>query len=193
MGKFSSKDKREFWPFKDFSLELKKGEVLGILGKNGAGKSTLLRLLAGVILPDAGVVIRRDNSSVQLLTVNLGFERILTGRENAIMAGMLLGKSRAEVLARLDKVKEFSGLGNFFDEPVYAYSSGMVARLGFSVAVEADPDVLLLDEILSVGDAEFKEKSRAKTRELIRSGKSVVIVSHDSKTHDEFSDRIVQM
>lgn len=193
LGQSHERESREFWPFRDLNLELKRGETLGVVGRNGAGKSTLLRLLAGVILPDSGEIVKKTALDIQLLSVNLGFERILTGRENAVMAGMLLGKSKGYIVKRLDAISDFSELGRFFDEPVYSYSSGMVARLGFSIAIEADPNVLLLDEILSVGDKDFRQKSRAKTQEMIQSGKSVVIVSHEEKTLKEFADRVIKM
>ena len=184
---------REFWPFHSLDLELKRGETLGIIGSNGSGKSTLLRLLAGVTHPDAGRLVKRPKLNIQLLSVNLGFERILSGRENAVMAGMLLGKSRSGIEGRLDAIKEYSELGDFFEEPVYSYSSGMLARLGFSIAIEADPDVLLLDEILAVGDQAFRDKSRAKTKEMIKSGKSVVLVSHDKSLHEEISSSLIAL
>lgn len=187
-GQSHDRADREFWPFRNLNIELKRSETLGVIGRNGAGKSTLLRLLAGVTHPDVGRLIKRPKLSIQLLSVNLGFERVLSGRENAIMAGMLLGKSRSEMVSRLDAIKEFSELGDFFEQPVYSYSSGMVARLGFSIAIESNPDVLLLDELLSVGDASFREKSSEKTKELINSGVSVVLVSHFNSVHDQFSD-----
>jgi lipopolysaccharide transport system ATP-binding protein len=193
LGQSHDRENREFWPFQDLDLELKRGETLGVLGPNGAGKSTLLRLLAGVTHPDAGRLMKRPNLNIQLLSVNLGFERILTGRENAVMAGMLLGKSRNSMEDCLEAIKEYSELADFFEEPVYSYSSGMVARLGFSIAIEADPDVLLLDEVMSVGDQAFRDKSRARTEELIKSGKSVVLVSHDLSMHSNLSNRMVNL
>ncbi|MEM7791158.1 MAG: ATP-binding cassette domain-containing protein [Verrucomicrobiota bacterium] len=193
LGKSSDRRRREFWPFRGVNMVLKKGETLGIVGRNGAGKSTLLRLLAGVTAPDEGNLFVRRDLRVQLLSINLGFEKILTGRENAIMAGMLLGKSREAMLERIEQIKEFSELGDFFDEPVYSYSSGMRARLGFSAAIEADPDLLLLDEILAVGDKQFKEKSRKVTRSLIDSGKSVVIVMHDRSFINKNCDKVLEL
>ncbi len=184
---------REFWPFQNLDLELKRGETLGIVGKNGVGKSTLLRLLAGVTHPDTGLLIKRPNLNIQLLSVNLGFERILSGRENAVMAGMLLGKSRKDIESRLEAIKDFSELADFFEQPVYSYSSGMLARLGFSIAIEADPDILLLDEILNVGDWHFRIKSRAKAVELMDSGRSVILVSHDPKTLKDLTSRSIKI
>jgi len=119
LGSRNSRKEREFWPFRGLNLEVRRGETLGVVGRNGAGKSTLLRLLAGVTLPDEGSVWRKKGLNIQLLSVNLGFERILSGRENAIMAGMLLGKSYKYMKAKLPAIEEFSELGSFFDEPVY--------------------------------------------------------------------------
>jgi lipopolysaccharide transport system ATP-binding protein len=147
--------------------------------------------MAGIILPDEGVILKRPDVRVQLLNINLGFERMLTGRENAIMAGMLLGKTRAYMLEKVDEILAFSELGAFFDQPVYTYSSGMTARLGFSVAIQADPDILLLDEILAVGDQSFREKSKRKIRELIAGGRSVVLVMHNRALLEEMSDRVI--
>lgn len=193
LGQSHDREDREFWPFQGLELELKRGETLGVVGRNGAGKSTLLRMLAGVTHPDDGRLVKRPKLNIQLLSVNLGFERILSGRENAVMAGMLLGKSRKEMESRLEAIKEFSELGEFFEQPVYAYSSGMTARLGFSVAIEVEPDVLLLDEVLSVGDAQFRKKSSewivaARSRDI-----TVLIVNHNQRMIDEFCSRSLMM
>ena len=193
LGRSHSKENREFWPFRNVNLELKRGETLGVVGRNGTGKSTLLRLLAGVTHPDLGRLIKRPKLKIQLLSVNIGFEQILSGRENAIMAGMLLGKTRKEMMERLDAIDEFSELGAFFDEPVYSYSSGMRARLGFSIAIQADPDVLLMDEVLSVGDRQFKEKSKGAMKALMNSGKSIVLVSHDSLYLEKNADSVFEL
>lgn len=193
LGYSHNREDREFWPFRQLNLTLGRGETLGIRGRNGAGKSTLLRLLVGVTHPDEGVVVKRPGLSIQLLSLNLGFERILSGEENAIMAGMFLGKSRSYMLSRIEAIREFSDLGDFFYEPVYSYSSGMRARLAFSIATEIEPDVLLLDELLSVGDAEFKERSKKRTTDLIKSGKTVVIVSHGKKFLESMCDRIIEL
>ena len=192
-GKTHARHAREFWPFRDLDLKLRRGETLGIVGRNGAGKSTLLRLLAGITYPDEGQFLRRPGLDVQLLTVNLGFEPILTGRENALMGGMLLGRTHTYMESRIESIKEFSGLGDFFDEPLYAYSSGMRARLGFSISIEIEPDVLLLDEVLAVGDKEFKEKSRGRTIDLMNSGKSVILVSHSTRFMDELAERVIEL
>ena len=193
LGRTHDRAAREFWPFRGLNLELRAGETLGVVGRNGAGKSTLLRMLAGVTDPDAGVLVKRPKLNTQLLSVNLGFERILSGRENAVMAGMLLGKSRSEMTRLLETIKEFSELGDFFEEPVYSYSSGMVARLGFSVAIEAGPDVLLMDELLSVGDAHFREKSGRWIREARDRGICIVLVNHNQAMIDKFCDRKLEL
>jgi lipopolysaccharide transport system ATP-binding protein len=189
----AKEEAQEHWPITGVNFELLRGETLGVLGRNGAGKSTLLRVLAGVMEPDRGHLLKRPNISIQLLSVNLGFEKLLTGRENAIMCGMLLGKTKQFMLERLDAIAEYSELEAFFDEPIYSYSSGMRARLGFSIAVEADPDILLLDEVLAVGDAEFKRKSREKTHSLIESGKSVIIVSHNNDQLRKLGAKIITL
>ncbi|HEX2668860.1 MAG TPA: ABC transporter ATP-binding protein [Gammaproteobacteria bacterium] len=178
-----------FWALHDVSFGLKHGETLGIIGRNGAGKSTLLRLLAGILAPDTGEVIRHT-ARVSLLALQAGFIPALTGRENAVLSGILLGLTRREVEARMDEMVRYAELQEFIDEPVRTYSSGMRARLGFTVAVQADPDVLLIDEVLGVGDAAFKEKSSAAMREKIASGRTVVIVTHHPETIMELCDRV---
>jgi lipopolysaccharide transport system ATP-binding protein len=166
-----------FWALHDVSFDLRHGETLGVIGRNGAGKSTLMRLLAGILAPDTGEVIRKTER-VSLLALQAGFMPALTGRENAILSGILLGLTRKQVEARMDEMVSFAELEQFIDEPLRTYSSGMRARLGFTVAFQADPDVLLVDEVLGTGDASFKEKSSAAMREKIASDKTVVIVTH---------------
>lgn len=179
-----------FWALNDVSFDLNHGETIGIIGQNGAGKSTLLRVLAGILAPDRGSV-RSYAGSASLLSLQVGFVPYLSGRENAILSGILLGMTRREVLASMDDIIAFSELGDFIDEPVRSYSSGMRARLGFAVAFQADPDVLLIDEVLGVGDAAFKAKSAAVMREKIESDKTVVLVSHSEETVLDFCDRVV--
>jgi lipopolysaccharide transport system ATP-binding protein len=179
-----------FWALHDVSFDLKHGETLGVIGRNGAGKSTLLRLLAGILAPDTGEVTRRTER-VSLLALQAGFIPSLTGRQNAILSGILLGLSRRETEARMDEMVRYAELEQFIDEPLRTYSSGMRARLGFTVAVQADPDVLLIDEVLGVGDISFKEKSSAAMREKIASDKTVVIVTHHAETVLELCDRVV--
>lgn len=188
------KKAEDFWPFRGLDFDLFRGETLGVWGRNGAGKSTLMRIIAGIMEPDEGTLeISPTCRSIQLLTTKLGFERILTGRENAIMSGLLLGKSKAYMTSKVHQVQEFSELGDFFDRPVYSYSSGMVARLAFSIALQTDPDVLLIDETLGVGDRAFREKSSEAIKEMVKSDTTVVLVSHNKDAMDSLCDRIVYM
>ena len=161
----------------DVSFTVQKGETLGIIGLNGCGKSTLLKVLSSVYHPDQGEVIWHCKS-VSLLSLGLGFDPQLSGRDNAVILGMFLGAEKHEVQKKLDEIVEFSGLGSFAVEPMKTYSSGMRARLGFSVAVKMHADLLLIDETLSVGDAQFKKKAEAAMIDKIRSNQSVVLVSH---------------
>lgn len=181
---------QKFWALHDVSFDLRHGETLGVVGHNGAGKSTLLRLLAGIMAPDRGEVISRTER-VSLLSLQAGFVPHLTGRENAILNGILMGLSRQEVIARMQDIIEFSELGEFIDEAIRTYSSGMRARLGFAVAFQADPDVLLVDEILGVGDAGFREKSTRAMQQKIASDKTVVIVTHNPETISDLCNRMV--
>jgi len=173
------KSSREIWALKSLSFDLFEGEKLGIIGRNGTGKSTLMKLLAGIFSPSRGRITWHRAVHVGLLSLGVGFEGSLTGRENAVLNGMLLGKSRKTMLKRVDAIKEYSELGDFFEYPVNTYSSGMLTRLGFAVAMESDPDVLLLDEILGVGDASFQAKSEKTLREKFKGEKTVVLISHD--------------
>lgn len=182
--------KEEFWALKDVSFDVFHGETLGVIGRNGVGKSTLLRLLAGIISPDEGKVINHGVNA-SLLSLQVGFIQHLTGRENAILGGMMLGLSKGEILKRMDEIRAYADIGDFFDQPVHGYSSGMRARLGFSVATYADPDVILLDEVLGVGDADFRKKSALTMREKIKSKKTVVLVSHHMGLISEVCDRVV--
>ena len=166
-----------FWALEDVSLTLARGERLGVIGRNGAGKSTLLRTLAGIIAPDRGRITRAP-VSCQLLSLALGFMPHLSGRDNAVLSGLMLGMRRREIVRRLPAILEFSELGDFFEQPISSYSTGMSMRLGFSVAMQVEPDVLLIDEVLAVGDAEFQQKSGAALRERIHGGTTVVFVSH---------------
>jgi lipopolysaccharide transport system ATP-binding protein len=162
----------------DVCLRIHRGETLGILGRNGAGKTTLLRLLAGVLAPRAGEVWRHPGASCSLLTLGLGFQPRLSGRDNALLSAMLQGATRRQATAWLEEIRDFSELGPSFDEPVATYSSGMRARLGFSTAIMTRVDILLVDEILSVGDAVFRQKARAVMQERLTGEQTVVLVSH---------------
>ncbi len=188
-GMFSRK-RKGYWALSDVSFSLHRGETVGIVGRNGAGKSTLMRLLAGIIEPDRGEIIN-SNVSVQLLALQVGFDGQLSGRANAIMSGMLLGMRKQKIINCLPEIIDFSNLEDFIDQPVNTYSNGMKARLGFAIACQANPDVLLIDEILSVGDGLFRHKSQRVLKERITSNETVVIVSHQDDTLRELCDRIV--
>lgn len=180
----------KFWALRDVSLELREGECLGVIGRNGAGKSTLLSMLANIIRPDRGEMVNRGGRAA-LLSLQIGFVPYLTGRENACLSGMLMGLTRKQILDRMPEIIAFSELEDFIDQRVSTYSSGMRARLGFSVAFQIDPEILLIDEVLGVGDADFKDKSAAVLHEKIHSRKTVVLVSHNAKTIEELCDRAV--
>lgn len=167
----------EFWALRDISFSVEKGDRLGILGLNGAGKSTLLKIIAGVYKPTEGTIIRNGKIS-PLLELGAGFDSQYTGAENIYLYGSVLGYSKQYLQKKFDEIVEFSELGKFIDVPVKNYSSGMRARLGFSVATIADPEILILDEILSVGDAKFKKKSEKKIMEMFDRGVTVLFVSH---------------
>lgn len=164
------------------SFEVKKGEIMGIVGKNGSGKSTLLRAIAGIFSADSGS-IELESDSVSLLSIGVGFQKKLSGRENIILSGMLLGFSGQEVRDKMDEIIEFANLGKFIDMPVKTYSSGMYSKLAFSITAVLETDIMLIDEVLSVGDAKFKKKSYKKMQELIMDeNRTVVIVSHSTET-----------
>ena len=167
---------------KGISFDVKKGEILGIVGKNGSGKSTLLKAIAGIFSPDEGS-IDLETDSVSLLSIGVGFQKQLSGRENIILSGMLLGFSEQQVRDKMDEIIEFAGLGKFIDMPVKTYSSGMHSKLAFSITAVLETDIMLIDEVLSVGDAKFKKKSYKKMKELITDeNRTVVIVSHSTET-----------
>lgn len=181
-----------FYALKGISFEINKGEVVGIYGPNGAGKSTALSLIAGVMRPSSGKV-KVNGRVAPLLELGAGFQPDLTGRENIILNGILLGMTKSEVKLQMEAIVNFADLGEFIDQPIRIYSSGMIARLGFAVAVHTNPDVLLVDEILAVGDEEFKKKCFAKMTEFKRNGVTIVLVSHDRATMEGFCDRIIEI
>jgi lipopolysaccharide transport system ATP-binding protein len=162
---------------RDISFELHDGESVAIVGRNGAGKSTLLSLIAGLSLPDSGRIMVEGRLAA-LLDLGAGFHADLTGRENLFINSALFGLSRKEVYERYDRIVEFSGLGDFINQPLRTYSSGMIVRLAFSVAVHVDPEIILVDEVLAVGDANFQEKCFAEIERLKRSGSLFICVSH---------------
>lgn len=180
----------QFWALKDISFDLYKGETLGVIGKNGMGKSSLLRILADIVRPDKGTIIR-GNDRATLLSLQAGFIPYLSGRVNIVLGGMLLGLTRKLVMEKMDDIIEFSGIGEFIDVPVSTYSSGMRARLGFSIAYQCDPEIILIDEVLGVGDEDFRKVSIKVMKEKIHSSKTVVIVSHQVPTIRDLCDRVV--
>lgn len=180
----------KYWAVNDVSFDVYHGETLGVIGRNGAGKSSLLRVLAGISKPDKGRVINYGVTA-SMLSLQVGFINYLTGRENAVLSGMMLGLPKSEVLERIDDIREYSDIGDFFDQPVYSYSSGMSARLGFAVAIHVNPDIILLDEVLGVGDIEFREKSSETIKNIIKSDKTVVLVTHSGAEIRKLCDRVV--
>ena len=181
-------DKREFWAVQDLSFEVKHGEAFGIIGHNGAGKSTALKMLSRVMKPTKGRMVVNGRLSA-LIEVSAGFHQDLTGRENIFLNGTILGMTKREIQSKLDQIIAFSGIEEFIDTPVKRYSSGMYARLGFSVAAHVDPDVLIVDEVLSVGDYAFQQKCIERMKEVLRSGAAVLFVSHNLKMVAEFCHR----
>lgn len=180
----------EFWALKDVCFTVKRGETLGIIGANGAGKSTLMALISGTMPPTNGT-ITTEGSISSLLELGAGFHPELTGRENVFLYGAIMGLTRKQMNKRFDAIVEFSELDKWIDEPVKHYSSGMYVRLGFAVAVEVDPEVLLIDEVLAVGDAAFQRKCLERMKEFRSAGKTMVIISHDMPTITSVSDRIL--
>ena len=170
--------KKEFWALKDVSFELRRGEALGLVGKNGSGKSTLLRIIAGLIKPDTGSVEIKGRLA-PLIALGAGFNPILTGRENIYANMAILGLSKKEIDERFDDVVEFAEIGDAIDAPVQSYSSGMAARLGFASAIHTEPDILLIDEVLAVGDIKFRAKCFRKLHELRQKGTAFILVSHN--------------
>lgn len=174
---------------KNVSFKVEKGEILGLIGKNGSGKSTLLRAIAGIFSPNSGTVDLHGHS-ISLLAIGIGFQKELTGRENIVLSGMLLGFTEKQVREKMDEIIQFSELGKFIDAPVRTYSSGMHSKLAFSITAILETDIILIDEVFSVGDARFKKKSYQKMKELISDkNRTVVIVSHDRKTIMDLCDK----
>lgn len=187
-------DKPEiFEAVKGISFNVEKGEILGVIGKNGSGKSTLLRSIAGVFSPNEGTIDLR-NHSVSLLSLGVGFKDSLTGRDNIFLSGMLLGFSENQIKQKEESIIEFSELGKFIDMPVKTYSSGMHSKLAFAITASLETDIMLVDEVLSVGDEHFKKKSMARMEELIGDkNRTVIIVSHSIETLEKLCDRIMWM
>ena len=180
---------KEFWALDDISFELKRGEVLGLIGRNGAGKTTLLKILTNLIKLDAGRVTMRGKTGA-LITLGAGFNPILTGRENIYVNGAVLGLPKKEIDAKFREIVDFAELWEFIDAPVRTYSSGMYARLGFAVATDVKPDILIIDEVLSVGDESFQRKSATRMQEFRSMGATIILVSHMMATIEEMCHRV---
>jgi lipopolysaccharide transport system ATP-binding protein len=180
------------WALRDVTFDIQPGEAIGVIGHNGAGKSTLLQIMSRLTLPTSGY-IRARGRIASMLGLGVGFSPDLTGRENVLLNGMMLGMTRAGVRQRFGDIVDFSGLGDFIDVPVRQYSSGMKLRLGFSVLAVIEPEILLLDEVLSVGDAEFRERSSKRMEELIGSGRTVVLVTHSRREVERLCKRVVRL
>lgn len=183
----------EFKAVNNVSFEVKKGEILGIIGKNGSGKSTMLKALAGIFCPDSGTIDLKGHT-VSLLSIGVGFQKEVTGRENILLSGMLLGFSEEEIREKMPQIIEFAELGKFIDMPVKTYSSGMYSKLAFSITAILETEIMLIDEVLSVGDEHFKKKSYAKMKELISNrDRTVIIVSHSITTLRDLCDKVMWM
>lgn len=180
----------EFVAVNGLSFNVKKGETIGLIGHNGAGKSTTLKLISGILKPTSGRIISRGNI-VPMLELGAGFDPELTGRENIYLNGAVLGYTKKFLDDKYNEIVEFSELGDFIESPIRTYSSGMMARLAFSIASMVDPEILIVDEILSVGDAHFQKKSREKMKQLMNGGATVLFVSHDLDQIEELCDRVV--
>lgn len=191
--KFNHKRTDDFVAVKGISFHVRQGEILGIIGKNGSGKSTTLNALAGIFSPDEGSIDLKGHS-ISLLSIGVGFQKEMTGRENIMLSGMLLGFSEEQIRAKEQEIIEFASLGKFIDMPVRTYSSGMHSKLAFSITAILETDIMLIDEVLSVGDQKFKKKSYNKMKELISNkDRTVVIVSHNISTLLELCDTVMWM
>lgn len=186
-----AEEAEEFEAVKGVSFQVEKGEILGIIGKNGSGKSTLLRAIAGVFCPNSGSVDLKGNT-ISLLSLGLGFKATLSGRKNIYISGMLLGFTEKQIKEKEEEIIEFAELGEFIDRPVKTYSSGMYSKLAFSITCNLETDIILVDEVLSVGDEGFQRKSMAKMESLIQDkDRTVIIVSHSIETLERLCDRVL--
>lgn len=178
----------DFWALRDVSFEVPKGSTFGLIGSNGSGKSTLLKCLANIYFPNSGTITHFGRIAA-MLEVGSGFHTELSGRENIFLNGSILGMSRKEIVRKYDEIVDFSGVETFIDQPVKNYSSGMYVRLGFAIAINVDPDILIVDEVLSVGDAEFQQKCFQKFESFRSAGKTVILVSHSMETVKTMCDQ----
>lgn len=186
----SKRHKEDFWALRDVDLEIVAGTSVGLVGANGSGKSTLLKVIGGIIQPNGGTVERRGRLAA-LLELGAGFHPDLTGRENVFLNGSILGLSQKQTADYFDSIVEFSEIGEFIDTQVKFYSSGMYVRLAFAIAVHVDPDILLVDEVLAVGDEPFQAKCMNKIREFQREGRTIVFVSHSAAQIEDLCDRVI--
>lgn len=191
LKKLFHRHRPRFWALKGISFEVKKGEVLGIIGRNGSGKSTLLKLLSGLISPDKGDFNIEGDEHPVLLSLGAGFQPELSGIENIYLNGLLLGHNKQTIDEKLDEIIEFSELDDFVYKPVRTYSSGMKSRLAFSTAISLDPEILLVDEVLGVGDAAFQKKCREAITQKIKEDRTVILVTHSSTLVKSICDRVV--
>ncbi|MBC7388624.1 MAG: ABC transporter ATP-binding protein [Opitutaceae bacterium] len=193
---FSAKKIKEekdgFWALKDLCFEINEGDKVGIIGSNGAGKSTLLKVLSRIVEPTSGRLELKGKIS-SLLEVGTGFHPELTGRENILLNGSILGMKRVDIVANTPKIIEFSEIADFIDTPVKHYSSGMYVRLAFAVAAHLDPEILVLDEVLAVGDASFQKKCFDKIQEINKSGKTIIYVSHDENSVKKLTNKVIYL
>lgn len=181
---------KDFWALRNVSFSVEKGEVLGVIGHNGAGKSTLLKVISGILRPTEGSVTVQGNI-VPMLELGSGFDFDMTGRENIFLNGAILGYSKEFLTAKYQEIVDFSELGDFIDEPLRNYSSGMMMRLAFSIATVVEPEILIVDEILAVGDADFQAKSKRRMMELMSGGTTVLLVSHTLSQVREMCDKVL--
>jgi len=177
----------DFWALDDITFDVPQGSTFGLIGSNGSGKSTLLKCLANIYFPNKGTITHFGKIAA-MLEVGSGFHTELSGRENIFLNGSILGMSKKEITRKYDEIVDFSGVEQFIDQPVKNYSSGMYVRLGFAIAINVDPDILVVDEVLAVGDAEFQEKCFQKFRDFKEAGKTVILVSHSMATVEQMCD-----
>jgi len=185
------RDPERFWALRDVTMNIPEGKVLGVVGENGAGKSSLLSLLAGILKPDGGSLVQRRGLRTTLLSLQAGFNEHLSGRDNLLISGLLLGMTKAEIQEKSGAMVELADIGSFIDQPLRTYSTGMKARLGFAVAYYTDADVMLLDEVFAVGDLEFSRKARALMEEKVREDRTVVMVSHGEHILKQLCENLV--
>ncbi len=191
--KFFDKSKKiwEWYVLKDINLKINEGEKVGLIGKNGCGKSTLLKLIAGIHTPTSGKIINNSNRMLALIELGVGFYKDLTGKENIKLNWVFNGLPKSELKSKYDEIVDFSGVGDFLNTPLKYYSSGMVSRLGFSVAIHANPDLLIVDEVLVVGDTEFQKKCFAKIEEVCKAGTTLILVSHNLSDITKVCERAI--